>query len=136
MPTFGNNNAYKTNPWERPVPSFGNNNVERPGEQMVLAPSAARTASGSGPGLQMGAKSTARLDLAVTAAAGTGPTMTVTIEHSHDGTTWVAHSAFPAVTAAGTVRKVFGGLDNYVRATWTMGGTTPSFTFSVSGDVV
>ena len=136
MPTFGNNNSHKTDPWERPVPSFGNNNTEQPGEQVVLAPSAARTAAGSGPAVAMGAKSTARLTLTVTAAAGTGPTMTVTIEHSADGVTWVAHSSFAAATAAGAQRKVFGGLDNFVRATWTVGGTTPSFTFSVAGELV
>lgn len=106
------------------------------GEPVTLAPSATRTAAGAGPVVPMGERSTLRLTFDVTAASGTGPTTTVTIEHSRDGTNWAPHSSFAAATAVGSQRKVFGGLDNLVRATWTMGGTTPSFTFSVTGEAV
>lgn len=118
------------------MPSFGANNRELVGESVVLAPSSARTAAGSGPAVDTGERSTLRLTLNVTAASGTSPSLTVTIEHSGDGSTWRPHSSFAAATAVTTERKTFGGIDRYVRATWAVAGTTPSFTFSVSGEVV
>lgn len=103
------------------------------GEQVLVLPSAARTAAGSGPGTRTEQYTTARLTVDVTAVGGTSPSATVTIETSHDGATWVGLGSFPAVTAVGKTRKAFSGLDNHVRATWTVAGTTPSLTFSVSG---
>lgn len=106
------------------------------GEPVTLVPAGTRTAAGTGATVEMAERSTLRLTLNVTAASGTSPTATVTIEHSRDGSTWTAHSSFAAATAVGSQRKVFGGLDNLVRATWTMGGTTPSFTFSITGEAI
>jgi hypothetical protein len=116
------------------MPSFGANNRELVGESVVLAPSSVRTAAGSGPSVDTGERSTLRLTLNVTAASGTSPSLTATIEHSADGSTWRPHSSFAAATAVATERKTFGGIDRYVRVTWTLTGT--SFTFSVSGEVV
>jgi hypothetical protein len=118
------------------VVKAGNKVVE--GDAVVLHASAARTANGAGPAVAVELHHTARLTLDVTAASGTGPSMTVTIEHSPDGTTWVAHpnGAFAAATAPGTQRKVLSGLDRFVRAAYALTGTTPSFTFSVAGELV
>ena len=118
------------------MPSFGAGGAEVYGEPLTLAASAARTATGNGATVHVGEADTARLTLDVTAAAGTTPSLTVAVQHSHDGSTWATHSSFAAKTTAGTERKVFGGLDRYVRATWTITGTTPSFTFSVVGELV
>jgi hypothetical protein len=118
------------------VPYFGPDNRMRSGRQVILAPRATRTASGSGPGVGMPEESTLRLTLDVSAASGTTPTLTVAVEHSRDGVTWTALDAFPQVTGAGTTHRTFGGVDNYVRATWSVGGTTPSFTFAVTGEAV
>lgn len=116
--------------------SFGPGNKEIHGESVMLVPAAARATAGTGGVIVTGDRATLRLTLDVTAVSGTGPSLTVTIEHSSDGATWSAHSSFAAVTAVGTARKVFSGLDRYVRTTWAISGITPSFTFVVSGELV
>ncbi len=100
------------------------------GDFVLLAPTATRTTNGSGTAQISAVYTTARLTLAVTAAAGS---LTVTVETSRDGTTWASVGSFAAATVAGTERKAFGGLDQYVRVSWAITGTAPSFTFSVSG---
>lgn len=115
----------------------GDSNQYFQGDQVVLAPSAVRTTSGSGTALATDVHSTARLDLTVTAASGTTPSLTVTVETSKDGSTgWVSAGAFGAVTGAGTSRKTAGGLDRFVRVSWAITGTTPSFTFTVTGELI
>lgn len=106
------------------------------GEGVTLVGSGVRTATGNGGAVVMGEHSTLRLTLDVTAASGTTPSLTVNVQHSADGSTWTTHSSFAAKTAAGTERKVFAGLDRYARASWTISGTSPSFTFSVAGEAV
>ena len=103
------------------------------GEYVSLAPSDERTASGSGTPIAAAEKTDLRLNLAVTAASGTSPSLTVTIEHGPDGSTWTALGSFAAKTGVATEHKVFSGVDEYVRATWTVTGTNPHFTFSVDG---
>lgn len=107
------------------------------GESVVLAPSLARTANGSGGAYVMGARGTLRLSLAVTAASGTTPNLAVTVETSGDGgSTWQTVGTFAAKTATGTERKSFSGIDRLARVSWAITGTTPSFTFSVTGEAV
>lgn len=118
------------------MPSFGPNGLAIPGEGAVLAQAATRTADGNGPAIAMEEAETLRLTLNVTAAAGIGPSLTVTIQHSVDAITWTNHSSFAAVTGVASERKVFSGLDRYARVAWTMTGTTPSFTFAVTGEIV
>lgn len=105
-------------------------------EDVELASSAARTATGDGSSVEVGDRGVVRLLLDVTAASGTSPTLDVTVETSFDGTTWRQAGTFTQQTAVGTERKSFSGLDRFVRVTWTIGGTTPSFTFEVSGEAV
>lgn len=101
-------------------------------EDTVVA-SAARTASGDS-GLQSGygGASTLRAQLEVTAVAGTAPTLDVVIEDTLDGTNWNTVATFTQATAAArqvvTVTSVFA---DRLRVRWTVGGATPSFTFSV-----
>lgn len=115
------------------MPFFGPGGLVH-GEQLILVPSGTRTANGSGVPAMAGDKTTARLTLDVTAASGTTPTMTVTVETSQDGSSsWTSVGSFAAATGVSSQRKTFAGLDNFLRATWTVGGTTPSFTFSVAG---
>ena len=106
------------------------------GSAVTLVSSGTRTTSGSSGSLPIESIHTLRLVSSVTAASGTTPSLTVTLEHSGDGTTWVAHSSFAAQTGTGSARKVFSGFDRYVRITWAITGTTPSFTFSVSGEAL
>jgi hypothetical protein len=103
--------------------------------------SGAVTATGVvGAAVEVSGHSAARLDLVISAATGTTPSMTITIQTSFDNGATDAYrtvAAFPAQTAAGTVRQVFAGLDRWVRANVTTeSGTTPSFTFTLSGELV
>lgn len=104
-------------------------------DDLVVHASAARTATFQTTALEVGDKGVAALDLAVTAASGTTPSMTVTIETSKDGSTnWQTVAAFAAKTAVASERKVFSGLDRFIRANCAISGTTPSFTFSITGE--
>lgn len=100
---------------------------------VVLAGSAARTATGSGavvPGF--GDVTTLRAQLEVTAAAGTSPTLNVVIQDTLDGTNWNDVGTFTQLAAAGRqVINVTSPFTDRLRVRWTVGGTTPSFTFSV-----
>lgn len=72
--------------------------------------------------------------LAVTAASGTAPTLDVKVQMSHDGTTWHDEgTAFAQVMVAATpaVKKLT-LIGRSMRYFWTIGGTTPSFTFSIN----
>lgn len=104
-------------------------------EDVNLFAAAARTATANGPTIEVGEKGTACLDLACSAASGTTPTLDVKIQTSKDGTTWRDVASFAQLVAAGSERKSFVGLDRFARGVATIGGTTPSFTFSVSGEL-
>lgn len=98
-----------------------------------FAGSSARTASGSSGTIEgLTGVNTLRVQLDVTAAAGTSPTLDVVLEDTIDGTNWNTIGSFAAKTATGreviNITTPFAGA---ARARWTIGGTTPSFTFSV-----
>ena len=86
--------------------------------------------------IDLGDRSTLRLDLDVSARSGTTPTLDVTIQHSADGVTFATLGTFTQKTAVSAEHKVFGGCDRYVRALFTVGGTTPSFTKTLKGFAV
>ena len=97
-------------------------------------PSGAVTASGSSAGASgYGAAATLRAQLNVTAASGTTPTLDVVIEDSVDGgVTWNTVGTFAQKTA--TAREVINvtvPFGDSLRVRWTVGGTTPNFTFAV-----
>lgn len=105
---------------------------------VTVQASATKTSNFSGAAVEIGDRGVARLDLVVSAASGTTPTLDVSIETSADGSTgWTAIASFAqqTTTTAG-VHKVFSGVDRFVRAVATIGGTTPSFTYAVSGEAV
>lgn len=104
------------------------------GLQEQPVPSAARTASGnSGTLTGYGIAGTIRAQLNVTAASGTTPTLNAIIEDSVDGgTTWNTVGTFAQRTAAGReVINITTPFTSNLRVSWTIGGTTPSFTFAV-----
>jgi hypothetical protein len=86
--------------------------------------------------LDLGNRSTLRLDLNVSAVGGSPKTLDVTIEHSKDGTTFTTLGTFAQKTAISAEHKVFGGADRYVRAVFTVAGTNPSFTKTLTGFAV
>ena len=93
---------------------------------------AARTTGGSSAAVQTKGFNTLGLTLDVLSVSGVSPSVTVTIQHSEDGATWRDHTAFPAVTAAGSRRLVVSGLDEFWRLSWTIAETVE---FGVSGSV-
>ncbi len=78
------------------------------------------------------------MTLGVTAASGTTPTLDVVVSTASDSTGSNTRAAtgspFAQKAVVSTERKSFTGLDQYYRVAWTVGGASPSFTFSVSGD--
>jgi hypothetical protein len=72
--------------------------------------------------------------LSVTAASGTSPTLDVKIEEKDPVSgSWFTISTFTQVTTGtSSQRNVFEIYGTSVRANWTLGGTTPNFTFSVT----
>ncbi|RSN13745.1 hypothetical protein DMH25_08110 [Streptomyces sp. WAC 01325] len=103
------------------------------GATVTGAASAARTASGNSGELSgFGDWSRFRAQLNVTAASGTTPTLDVVIEDSFDGAVWNQVAAFTQKTATGVqALDVTGMFTDRLRVRWTIGGTTPSFTFDV-----
>jgi hypothetical protein len=101
--------------------------------QVFLATSSARTATGQGSAVSTNVDQAQVAKLDVTAASGTTPSLTVTIEESPNGSTgWSTHSSFTARTGTGSqVIDLKKRSQPFLRASWTISGTTPSFTFSV-----
>lgn len=106
-------------------------------DEVTLLASAARTASVNGDAYETGDKGTLRLSLAITAISGSGATLQVQLEtRKNADDTWRTVDAFPAQTATGTTRKTFSGIDRFVRPVCSIAGSTPSVTFSLSGEAV
>lgn len=115
-------------------------------DTVSLKTSGAETASTTGQAQELGDKRTMNLTVDVTAVTGTSPTMVVDIEGSDDNINWhvlarIGSDGYrvgsvgtaPAnFTTTGTVRCTVPAA-RYVRHKSTIGGTTPSFTYSVGG---
>lgn len=115
-----------------------------PYQPREVVPSAARTTSADSGAINAGGSvrfqpiDSVSLLVDVTAVSGTGPTLDLSVEWSHDGTTWApAEPAddFTQITAVGSVVKNFSLKMPIYRVVWTIAGTTPSFTFSIVENV-
>lgn len=108
-------------------------------EALNFHATAARTSTGSATGVDL-QQYDGDLVLLLDSAAGTGttPTMVVSVEHSDSlgsGYTAISGAAFASVGTTASQQKLVISKDEakrYVRVTYTLGGTTPSFTFSVN----
>jgi hypothetical protein len=98
----------------------------------AVVPSAARTTNGNGSSIETGDRVEVRgLVLDVTALSGT-PTLTASVQTSDDNTNWRTLASFTAVTTSPNNQHLsVGGLDRYMRFSWTITGGTPSITFSI-----
>lgn len=97
-------------------------------------PSAARVASGTGPEFAAEDTFAILLKLAIAAVAGTTPTLDVRLETTvDDGATWYTVGSLPQQTGVtgARVARAFAPVGQRCRLAWTIGGTTPSFTFDV-----
>ena len=102
-------------------------------------PGTARTASGTGTSIQLGAVTSAQalyVGLHVNSVAGTTPLLTARVESDNA-------TGFPSAATVGTftAANAIGGqwlripgpiTDDWFRAAWTISGTTPSFLFTMS----
>lgn len=100
-----------------------------------IVASLARTANGTAAPTALGAMDAAtvlRVQLNVTAASGTTPSLAVTIEDTVDDVNWNPIGTFAVRTAAGReVINVTTPFADRIRLAWAMTGTTPSFTFDI-----
>lgn len=97
--------------------------------------SAAATTSGTTAAIRNENGDELAVEVDVTAVTGTGPSMTVSVEWSHDGTTWFTGDppdVFTAITAVGKKVKEFDMKGPWYRVAWAITGTTPSFTFALT----
>lgn len=106
-------------------------------QSVIVHPSAARTTTGNGQAiLDSDRGDTLSLLVDVTVATGTTATLDLSVQWSHDGATWApaeTPDSFTQITGTGAKVKTFSVKAPHYRVAWVIGGTTPSFTFSVRG---
>lgn len=98
--------------------------------------SAARTTSGNSGTLTQAAPNNAAIfEVNVTAVSGTSPTLDLVFQESYDnGTTWTDEWHWERITTSTQISTpLFVTGTGKFRFVWTLGGTTPSFTFSIGG---
>jgi hypothetical protein len=103
----------------------------------IAAPAITATSGGSTPVGETGANTTARATVTVSAASGTLPTLDLYLMTCRTATgTFRQVAKFPQFVTTGTADLSVGGLDRYIRLDYVVGGTTPSFTFTISGELI
>ena len=109
------------------------------GATILNLPSTVTTTSGETDQLQTGLLYTLAVDVNVSAASGTSPTLTLFLDRLGADGVWYPIWSPTAVTAVGQLSTSIGPgcvvaevPTNNIRLRWTLGGTTPSFTFSAS----
>ena len=106
-----------------------------PGIGISLVDLAAVTATGNGATQDNTTSSTNGFlaQIHVTAVSGTTPNLAAIVQHSSNGSSWATLGTFTAATA---ITSEFitgtGTVNRYVRISWTVTGTTPSFTAQAS----
>jgi len=103
-------------------------------DAVILHALGAETATGSATAVDQAASTAAGGAgyLQITASSGTSPTVDVKIRDSADNSTFADLITFTQATGRTAERKtVAGTINRYVQATWTHGGTSPSFTMLV-----
>lgn len=94
--------------------------------------SAARTATGTGTAFNTDGAEELEATLDISAASGTTPTLDVILETTVNGSDWYTAGSFAQKTGIDNDAKAFDSLGQQCRWKWTIGGTTPSFTFSIA----
>ena len=104
-----------------------------PASTVTLLASAARTTTAAGTAVTgFAAARLLVLQLEVTAASGTSPLLDVIVEDTVDGTNFNTIATFAQKTgAAREVIRLTTAFTNTLRVSYTIAGTTPSFTFNV-----
>ena len=105
---------------------------------ITLAGSAARTATGTGDVLELEDAEALVATLEVTAASGTSPSLTAKVQDAPTPNgPWTDLLTFGAKTGVATEGQRHGtpAIHRYIRPSWTITGTSPSFTFSIVAGV-
>lgn len=97
---------------------------------------AARTASGTSDSVLAGRMKHGIIYLDITAVSGTSPTLDIDIEgYNPAGDDWHVLDSFAQKTGTGTdFKRLTEPFSRTLRIAYTIGGTNPSFTFSVAGE--
>ena len=105
-----------------------------PASTVSILASAARTTTAAGTAVTgFAAARLLVLQLNVTAASGTLPSLSVAIQDTVDGTNWNTITTFTTATAVTReVVRLTTAFTDRLRVIWVVEGTTPSFTFDVS----
>lgn len=110
------------------------------GQDVTLLASTALTTTGTSTAMDVGGAGTLRCQVQVSAVSGTTPSITVTVQTSHDAAAtdaWrTAGAAFSAVTTVANSPYQSFAVDRYVRVSYVISGTTPSLTTAVVGEAV
>jgi hypothetical protein len=103
-------------------------------QTLTILPLAARTTSGNQSVAVDDLGNNVCVQVNVTAASGTTPTLDISLEWSMDGTIWTPAATpdnFTQFTGVAGFVKTFVTKGPFYRIVYTIGGTTPSFTFAV-----
>ncbi len=103
--------------------------------KVTFLSSAARTSSGQSVELNLSYGDEVLVFLDVTAVSGTSPTLDVKVQTKGPDGKWYEIASFAQKTAAGNEAKAITNYGEILRVAYTIGGTTPSVTFSVTGVV-
>lgn len=110
------------------------------GSDLTVLASGAITATGQSSAIDVGGAGTLRCQVQVSAVSGTSPSITVTIQTSHDAgvsDAWrTAGAAYSALTSVANSPYQCFVVDRYVRVSYSVSGTTPSLTTTVVAEAV
>lgn len=100
------------------------------------APGTVISATGSSGVLEIGDRGTARITVAVSAVAGSSPTLDIALMTCDTRAgTFRQVGTFTQITGTGSSRKSLGGCDRFIRLDYTIGGTgSPSLTVGIDGE--
>jgi hypothetical protein len=98
---------------------------------ITLSASSAKTGSGDSGPVSVERYTEALLFIDVTAVAGTNPTLDFDVEVGPaDGEMGFTHTEPAQITGAGKALVKLSNIGPWLRLKWTLGGTSPSFSFS------
>lgn len=98
----------------------------------TFLPSAARTVSGNSGEFNLYDMDEVRVYLNITAVSGTAPTLDIKIQSKGPDGQWYDIESFTQKTATGQDSRAITVFGETLRISYTIGGTTPSFTFAVT----
>ena len=99
---------------------------------VTLLPSAARTSSGNSGAFNLYDHDELLVFLNVTSVSGSSPTLDVKVQTQDPSGEWYELASFTQRTATGKEAKAVTCFGENIRITYIIGGSSPSFTFSVT----